>query len=248
MSYDQFAYYYDELMDDVPYDQWIQFLEEKMKEHNVTGKDVLDLACGTGVLSVKMAQKGFRVTGVDLSDQMLAVAQEKSEESHLNIQFYQQHMRDLSGFQPFDAICIFLDSLNYLEQEEDVQAVLQRVYHHLKPGGILLFDVHTPYKMEKVFLHQTFVDMREDITVIWQCFSGEHPFSIEHELTFFEQLSDQDAYRRFDEIHFQRTYELETYLRWLDDAGFTNVQVSGDFGDVVDMTERWFFCAMKQNR
>ena len=78
MSYEHFAYLYDELMQDAPYDEWVRFVKEKLQTYQVDGKNLLDLACGTGELSVRFAKEGFSVTGVDLSADMLAVAQAKA--------------------------------------------------------------------------------------------------------------------------------------------------------------------------
>src|SRR4051812_18158430 len=97
MSYQQFAYLYDELMKDAPYDEWIQFLKDRCVKNNVAGTRLLDLACGTGELSIRLAQDGFQVTGVDLSEDMLAVAQAKAEDAGVRIPFYQQNMADLDG-------------------------------------------------------------------------------------------------------------------------------------------------------
>ncbi|MDP4107719.1 MAG: class I SAM-dependent methyltransferase, partial [Bacillota bacterium] len=114
MSYEQFAYLYDELMQDAPYDKWVNFVLNRLKEYHIKGNTMLDLACGTGELSVRFAKQGFKVTGVDLSTDMLAVAKAKAESQGVMIPLFEQDMAELEGLGSFDIIGIFCDSLNYL--------------------------------------------------------------------------------------------------------------------------------------
>jgi ubiquinone/menaquinone biosynthesis C-methylase UbiE len=247
MTYGQFAYLYDYLMSDAPYEAWREFVQKKMRKYGRDkSKRLLDIGCGTGELSIRLAHDGFQVTGVDLSEDMLAVAQAKAEESGVFIDFFQQNMAELSGFAPFDIAVIFCDSLNYLQSENEVRQTFERVYDYLNKGGLFLFDVHSPYKMEHVFANQTFADNEEEISYIWNCFPGEASYSIEHELTFFVR-DDNGIYHRYDELHIQRTYEVEKYKQWLVSSGFEVLEISADFTDEPpsETSERIFFVAKK---
>lgn len=247
MSYGKFAYLYDQLMEDAPYDSWVELIIQKVEKFSVTGKKLLDLACGTGQLSIRLGKQGYDVTGVDLSGDMLAVAQVKAEQNGLRIPFYQQNMAELEGFGEFDIIGIFCDSLNYLETESEVKATFQRVHGHLKDDGLFIFDVHSIYKMMQIFMNQTFAENDEEISYIWHSYQGEYPNSVEHELSFFVLEEATGKYDRYDELHFQRTYPVESYEGWLRECGFELLEVSADFEDAApgSQAERIFFICRK---
>ncbi|MBT2690295.1 class I SAM-dependent methyltransferase [Bacillus sp. ISL-47] len=247
MSYGKFAYLYDQLMEDVPYDSWVELISQKAGKYGVRGKKLLDLACGTGQLAIRLGKQGYDVTGVDLSVNMLAVAQAKAEQSGLRIPFYQQNMAELGGFGEFDVIGIFCDSLNYLETESEVQETFQRVHRHLKDNGLFIFDVHSIYKMMQIFMNQTFAENDEEISYIWHSYQGGYPNSVEHDLSFFVLDEATGRYDRYDELHFQRTYPVETYVGWLRECGFELLEVSADFEDAApgSQAERIFFISRK---
>lgn len=247
MSYEKFAFLYDALMQEAPYDQWVAFTENKLKEYGLDGRRMLDLACGTGELSIRFAQKGFEVTGVDLSAEMLSVAQMKIEEKGLSIPLFQQDMAELEGLGPFDFVTIYCDSLNYLQTEEQVKKTFSRVYDSLKTGGALFFDVHSVVKISNGFIDQTFTLNEDELAYIWNSFPGEYPNSVEHELSFFVLDEQSGKYDRFDELHFQRTYPIEQYVAWLEEAGFQQIELTADFTNQQPHpdSERIFFSARK---
>ncbi|MCG1022304.1 class I SAM-dependent DNA methyltransferase [Sutcliffiella horikoshii] len=249
MAYGQFAYIYDQLMQDVPYEKWVSFVQAMKDRHLHTGSkgfSVVDVGCGTGELAIRFAKEGWDVAGVDLSESMLAIAYEKATEAGVSIPFYEQNMAELDGFQDVDCITIFCDSLNYLESEEDVKRTFSAAYKQLKEEGLLLFDVHSLFKMTQVFMNNTFTSAEEDVAYIWNSFPGEHPNSVEHELSFFVQ-EETNQYTRFDELHFQRTFPVETYRKWLEEVGFTILSVTGDYSTehLGETAERIFFAAKK---
>lgn len=245
MTYERFAYLYDELMKDVPYEKWVKLIQKLQNQYQFTGNKILDLACGTGELSVMLAKHGYDVTGVDLSADMLTVAQNKAEKNGCRVHFFQQDMSELELIDEYDIIGIFCDSLNYLVTEDEVRKTFTRVYRFLKKGGLFLFDVHTVYKMNEIFKNQTFTYDNDHIYYIWDCFEGDAPNSVEHELTFF--VEDQSGkFDRIDENHYQKTYDVETYQTWLEEAEFELVEVIGDFDEEVHaQTERVFFALRK---
>jgi len=248
MTYGKFAYLYDELMKDVPYEQWVQFINKQVDIYGIKGNKLLDLACGTGELSIQLAEEGFAVTGVDLSSDMLAVAREKADRSGHSVFLVEQDMSELEGFDEFDLIGIFCDSLNYLTTEMEIIHTFERVQAHLKQGGLFLFDVHSLYKISSLFKDQTYAYNGEEISYIWQCFEGEHPHSVEHELTFFQLDNQTHQYHRYDELHFQRTFPIKQYEKWLLDSGFELLAVTADFADTNpnEDSERIFFTSRKK--
>ncbi|MBP2241698.1 SAM-dependent methyltransferase [Cytobacillus eiseniae] len=247
MAYEKFAYLYDELMRDVPYDKWVELVQRKAEKYVVQGSKMLDLACGTGKLSIKLAEVGFEMTGVDLSDDMLMVAQSKAAEKGLPMQFYQQNMAELDGLGQYNLIGIFCDSLNYLQTEAEVKETFLHVYEHLDDNGLFIFDVHSIYKMMQIFMNQTFAINEEEISYIWYSYQGEHPNSVEHDLSFFVLDQNTGKYDRYDELHFQRTFPIDQYEKWLQQSGFEVLEVTADFEDVSPQThsERIFFICRK---
>ncbi|WP_299738550.1 class I SAM-dependent methyltransferase [Rossellomorea sp. y25] len=248
MSYERFAYMYDYLMQDVPYDGWLEFVDKQAKAHSIQGKSVLDIACGTGELSLRLVRDGYDVTGVDLSQDMLMVAQEKALEMNVKLNLFQQDMSKLDSLGEYDLITIFCDSLNYLEDELDVENTFKSVFAHLKQGGLFLFDVHSIFKMTQIFINKTYTLTDDQVSYIWDCFPGEVPNSVEHELTFFVKDEETNQYERVEELHKQRTYPILTLKEWLKDAGFEVLEISADFtGEApTDHSERIFFTCKKK--
>ena len=244
MKYSSFAYYYDEMMEDVSYETWVS----KIGEYLPKGSSVLDVGCGTGNVSLGLARSGYDVTGVDLSEDMLVVASEKARTSSLGVEFVLQDMRELSGFSGYDGVVICVDSLNYLETSEEIIRTFENVHASLADGGIFVFDVHSMYKMTEVWSDYLYVDNDEDLAYIWYVSVVEDVRgAVSHELTFFRRL-ESGSYERIVEVHHQRTFEISDYLAWLDGVGFDVLEVSGDFreGDVASDADRVVFVARKK--
>lgn len=245
MSYGRFAYLYDTLMSDVPYDKWLTYMDKYVTQKKAR---VLDLACGTGTITEKLLGKGYDVTGVDLSEEMLTVAAEKlANQGYQQVPLFAQNMAELELGETFDAVTIFCDSLNYVIDENDVKETFSRVYHHLKEDGYFLFDVHSLFKVHEIFIGETFTVNEEEIALIWNCFEGETSDTVEHEMTFFVQDEQEDYYHRFDEFHVQRTFAVEIYQKWLEEAGFQVISITSDYGEAkVEVgSDRIFFAAKK---
>ncbi|OEH93677.1 class I SAM-dependent DNA methyltransferase [Bacillus solimangrovi] len=245
MAYQAFAYLYDKLMQDAPYDDWLKLTRRMADQYGISGNRLLDLACGTGELSIRLSKQGWNVSGVDLSDDMLAVAQEKAVHEKQIIDFFKQDMRQLTGFNPFDLIVIYCDSLNYLEAEEDVKRAFINIHSFLKEDGLFMFDVHSTYKIRELFIGQTYASNDDDLSFIWQCYEGETLLTVEHDLTFF--VREGNNYKRFDETHIQRTFEEDVYERLLNETGFQLEGKLYDFqNNYSDNAERVIFIAKKK--
>ncbi|WP_257346108.1 class I SAM-dependent DNA methyltransferase [Pseudalkalibacillus decolorationis] len=247
MNYQYFALLYDQLMEDAPYDMWMIFFANAIDQYrDESVKTVLDIGCGTGEISVRLAKRGYNVTGVDLSEEMLTIAKQKAESKGLSIPFYQQDMRELEGIKEQDAIVIFCDSLNYLRTPEDVSTTFNSIHRLLKESGLLLFDVHTLHKIHDVYGDEVFTYNSSEISYLWECNQGNEEGSVFHDLTFFVQGKD-DLYTRYDESHYQRTYSMQTYTTLLEKNGFEVLTITSDFSDrePVEDSERLFFVAKK---
>lgn len=243
MIYTTFAKLYDDLMDPEMYANWLDFAEDEMISGNV-----LDLACGSGRFAVKLAERGFETSGFDLSEEMLSLALKHAEEAGVDLPLYQGDMLDLSGLsEKFSNVTCFADSFCYLPDEKSVERAFVEVFQHLKPEGKFIFDVITPYQTDVVYPGYMYNYTDEEQAFIWTSFEGKHPHSVEHELTFFIWNEKEDGYDRIEELHYERTYELDVYLKALKNAGFNRVKVSADFGKSKpnEQTTRWFFACQK---
>ncbi|XQY90780.1 class I SAM-dependent DNA methyltransferase [Metabacillus sp. HB246100] len=247
MIYKGFASIYDQLMKDAPYEEWASFIGIAIKRYHPEATSVLDLGCGTGEIAVRLAKQQLSVAGVDLSEDMLTVAQAKAIDNNVNILFVEQDMRELSGFQePFDVVTICCDSLNYLQTRVDVEQTFKQVYDHTNSDSLFIFDVHSVYKIHEIFANSTFAEQDEEISYIWSSYLGEEENSIEHDLTFF--VKDDEVYQRFDELHVQRTFHINEYKEMLEAASFKVVHICADFSleqEPTATSERIFFIARK---
>ncbi|AQQ52948.1 class I SAM-dependent DNA methyltransferase [Planococcus lenghuensis] len=240
MMYGKFAAVYDRLMEDVPYDSYAEWVIR------FAGRgQLLDVAGGTGVLAEMLAEMGFQVTASDLSEEMLAVAADRFQAGGHDIPLYCLSMTDLEGLSGFDAVTIAIDSLNYLQTEQEVKDTFREAFRALNDGGQLFFDVHSAHKMTTIYLEGPFVYDDEDIAYIWHTEPGDHELSVIHDLTFFVRTGG--LYERFEESHEQRTYPPEQYEAWLREAGFQHVFITADFSSDApeETSERIFFRAVK---
>lgn len=243
-SYEGFAYIYDELMDDVPYDTYVELLESASGP--LGSLRVLDIGCGTGLLSAMMAKKGAVVTGIDLSGEMLEVASKRAASLGLDINFLEQPMQRLETDGYFDLAVISIDSLNYVTNEQEVSETFRRIHQSLYAGGRLVFDVHSLYKMDEIFLDGPFVFDDGRVSYIWETAPGEEEHSVYSELAFFVK-QENGLFRRFDEIHIQRSFPVFEYVRLLENAGFQIEQIFADWEHEPpeEESERIFFQVRK---
>ncbi|MFC6180877.1 class I SAM-dependent DNA methyltransferase [Lactiplantibacillus daowaiensis] len=244
MIYQTFAELYDELFDPAMYQQWLDFVRRQLPDQ--TG-EVLELACGTGRLAVLLAQAGYHVTGFDLSDNMLALAQQHAEAADVTIPLIEGNMLDLSELGTFSAVTCFADSFCYLPDITQVQQAFTEVAQHLTADGKFLFDVITPHQTDDVYPGYMYNYRDDERAFMWTSYAGETPHSAEHDLTFFIWNDDKQAFDEVSELHQEQTYDLATYQQALAAAGFSHVTVTADFGqhEPDDQTTRWFFVCQK---
>lgn len=243
-AYTKFASIYDELMTEIPYDLYAELIE--LAGNGLVGKKILDIGCGTGLLSVKLAKKGGIVTGVDLSEDMLFAATERAQSLSLPITFSEQRMEQLEGFSAYDIAVIAIDSLNYVIDEKDVRKTLENAYNALVVGGVLLFDVHSTFKMDVIFMESPFTYDDGRIAYIWETEQGDKEHSVYSELAFFIR-NEGEYYSRFDEVHYQRTFPVHKYIDMLTSIGFSIERIFADWEDEPPHaeSERVFFQVRK---
>ncbi|NOV03546.1 class I SAM-dependent DNA methyltransferase [Paenibacillus planticolens] len=253
MSYEEFAYTYDRLMNTMPYKDWLCFVKESFERFGVKPETIVDLGCGTGNLTIPLALEGYHLTGIDLSEDMLAVADQKAGEGLARlrggaVRWLQQDLREWELGEPVDVAISFCDSLNYLLEEEDIVDAFRQTYAGLKPGGLFLFDVHTPQQLFAYAEAQPFFLNEDDVAYIWTSELDEDRVQIQHDLTIFvKESGSKELFRRIDETHEQRAYALEWLEQMLRAAGFREVHKAADFtwDQPTEETERAFFVAKK---
>lgn len=217
-AYTGFASVYDLFMDNIPYRAWCDYVTSLLKEYGVEDGLVLDLGCGTGKLTRLLAGEGYDMIGVDLSEEMLEVALEHEMEDPKQILYLQQDMREFELYGTVRAIVSICDSMNYLEDYEDLVQVLKLANNYLDPKGVFVFDMNTVYKYREQLGEQTIAENREESSFIWENYFDEESAVNEYDLTLYIR-EDGETYRRFEEVHYQRAYDLKTIGRLLADAG-----------------------------
>ncbi|MEX2803698.1 class I SAM-dependent methyltransferase [Streptococcus sp. H31] len=244
-AYEMFAKVYDSIMDQTLYDKWTDFSLRHLPK-TAERRKLLELACGTGIQSLRFAEAGFEVTGLDLSADMLKVAEKRAAAAKADLVFKQGDMLDLSQLGKYDFVTCYADSICYMQDEAEVGDVFSEVYKVLCEGGVFIFDVHSTYQTDKHYPGFSYHENAEDFAMVWDTYADQAPHSIVHELTFFMQDSD-GRFTRYDEIHEERTYDILTYDILLEQAGFRSFRLYADFKDQKPKADslRWFFVAEK---
>ncbi len=246
MSYDSFSRFYDSLTDNVEYKKRADYFCRLLSMCGVNGGILLDLGCGTGSMSIEMAQRGFDVIGVDLSIGMLNEARMKAYESGTQILLLNQSMDELDLYGTVDcAICV-LDGINHLSGKEQIKAAFEKVSLFMNPGGAFAFDVNTLYKHKNVLADNVYVYETENVYCVWQNSYNESDSSVDISLDFFEE--EDGVYYRSDESFTEKAYELSDISAWLTEAGFEVIGIYDDmtFDKVTPESERAVFLAKKK--
>ncbi|MGN0802754.1 MAG: class I SAM-dependent DNA methyltransferase [Candidatus Faecivicinus sp.] len=226
-AYGDFAGLYDQLMDDFDYPGWASYYLDLLQRAGVAPRSLCDCACGTGSLSIPLAARGIRVTGVDLSEEMLRVAADKARRSGVQLMFVRQDMRRLSLPRPVDALICGCDGVNYLLTDDHAMEFFQRAHSAIRPGGALAFDVSSAYKLEHVLGDNFFGEERDEVAYLWFNRWNPDARTVRMDLTFFRQ-ADNGLYRRFSETHVQRAHDPQRLKELLEQSGFVQVSIYGD--------------------
>lgn len=243
--YEALAASYDGLTRDIPYEKYLRFFKKLLRRYGVKAERVLDLACGTGSLSVLLAQSGFSVIGADRSEDMLTQAMEKAMALEENRPFFiAQSMQRLRLAEPVDACVCALDSVNYVTKPQDVQKAFYRVWQALRPGGLFVFDINTPYKLEGLD-GQVFLDETEESYCVWRAEFDHRYHLCRYGMDLFQL--DGDVWQRSFEEHVERAYTPQELGQWLTAAGFSSVEQFGDLRLEAPREDemRIFFAARK---
>lgn len=244
--YGDFAYYYDRLMRDVDYSMWADYVADIFDRHGCSPELVADLGCGTGSFCLEMAQRGYDMTGIDVSAEMLSIAKQKADSANAGILFLNQDMSSFELYGTMDAITCLMDSINYITYKNDLKRLFRLVHNYLNPGGIFVFDINSPYKFENALSSNVFCETSEDVSYIWQNSFDKRSGLCRFDLTFF--VKEGKYYRRFDEIHYERSYGTDELGRMLQGAGLAvqGIYDAFAFKKPGPRSERIFFACAKQ--
>ena len=201
-AYTSFAKVYDTFMDNVPYEEWAEYLAELLQEYDIEDGLVLDLGCGTGSLTEILATKGYDMIGADGSAEMLEIAMEKKAQSGHDILYLLQDMREFELYGTVRAVVSVCDCVNYITDEKELEQVFRLVNNYLDPEGIFIFDFNTEYKYKEILGEQTIAEDREDCSFIWDNY-----------------YYDINLYRKYQEMHYQKAYTLDAMRELIEWSG-----------------------------
>ena len=224
-AYTALATSYDRLTNDVDYEATVDFYLEILKREGIQPRTVVDLACGTGSVTEILARRGYRVTGIDMSEEMLTIASMKTQDLDPMPQFSRQYLQKMRLPRGVDMAVCALDSLDYILDPADCKEAIRRTYKALNPGGIFIFDVNTPEKL-RAMDGQVFLDEDDDVYCVWRGEFDEESNICSYGMDLF-QRDGEVWYRSFEE-HREYAYSQAQLVGYLKDAGFTNVEVYAD--------------------
>lgn len=224
-QYTIFAELYDIFMENVPYDEWFYNIKNVLWNNGIKNGTVVDLGCGTGEMTERLASEGYNVIGIDMSDDMLNEAYEKKIESGNDIIYLNQNISELEIGSDIDAFISVCDTLNYVTDEKTLNEVFNRVSNALKKDGLFIFDVNTCYKYENILANNTFAENAEDASFIWEnTFDAETGIN-EYFVTFYVERED-GLYERYEECHYQRAYTEEKIAEIINNNKMTLLQMN----------------------
>lgn len=217
---------YDSLTEDVQYEKRAAFLQKLLAKSTIPVHTVLDLACGTGTMTCLLAEAGYEMIGVDISEDMLSEAAGKTvSPGKIPPIYLQQSMEELDLYGTVEAAVCCLDSINYLTDARALKRTLQRIHLFVAPGGVFLFDVNTPCKLRSLD-GQVFLDEREDLYCVWRAEFDRRSRICTYGMDIFERQGA--LWRRSLEEHYEKAWEVEELKRFLTEAGFGRIRTWGD--------------------
>lgn len=224
-AYHELAQSYDRLTGDVDYDATVDFYYEILGREGLAPRTAVDLACGTGSVALRLVGRGLQVTAVDMSWEMLMVAQQKAVEANVYPQFACQKLQELHLPRGVDLAVCALDSIDYILDPQDCQKAIGRVYKALNPGGCFIFDVNTPEKL-RAMDGQVFLDEDDDVYCVWRGEFDEETNICSYGMDLFQRHGE--VWHRSFEEHREYAYSADQLIAYLRQAGFTSIEVFGD--------------------
>lgn len=246
-AYTTFAEVYDTFMDNIPYDKWAEYLHEIMEEYNIREGTLLELGCGTGNMTERLAAFGYDMIGVDNSEDMLELAMEKRLKTGHDILYLLQDMQSFELYGTVKAVISVCDSVNYVTDEAELKEVFRLVNNYLDPRGIFIFDFNTEYKYREILGDRVIAEERDECSFIWDNYYNEQDKINEYELTLFVQSrEDRELYRKYQEVHYQRAYTLEKIKTLIEKAGLRYIAAYDAYTKKAPMYTSGRICVIAQ--
>ena len=248
MIYDLLAPIYDRVNGEIDYSAWADFVEENIRRYNpnMTTELVLDLGCGTGKMTLELARRGYDMTGVDLSSEMLDIARCAAEREGLSDKMLWL-LQDITEFELYGTVelCVScLDTINHLTSPKELKKCLSLVHNYLVPDGLFLFDINGKRKFEEIYADNSYVMEEENSVCVWQNSYNPKTKLCDFFITLFEE--DEDGkYNRYDELQTERMYTLRSIKSALAECGFEFLGAYSDFdfNEATDDSERIYISA-----
>lgn len=241
--YEDFSYIYDKLSFDLDYEKYASNILKLTKEHNINKESMLELACGSGMLTKYFFDEFDSIDALDISTDMLNVFANKYDPSNVNLIYYD--MVEFENPNSYDLIVILLDSINYVTNPKDLEKLFKNCYKNLKEGGLLIFDINSEYKMNEIFGSNCYVYEYEDIFYTWDNFLEDN--LVDMHLNFFLENED-GSYKRIYEYQQERVYDRDFVKEMAEKSGFSNIKLydEDDMGEIKEDTLRILYKAVKE--
>lgn len=250
-AYDSIASVYDNINSEIDYSAWADFIEECFCKYLPQKPDLLlDLACGTGSMTLELHTRGYDMIGADMSEDMLSQAYDKAYDKEINdILFLKQDMRSFELYGTVGAVICCLDSVNYLTADGDIEKCFACVHNYLDPNGLFIFDVNTPYKFQHIYGNQHYIfednDSYGNVAYCgWQNEYDPQTKLCNFYLSVFTE-EENGSYSRSDEVQTERCYTKEELTNSLEKCGFETIGFFSDykFSPPKEDCERWYVIA-----
>lgn len=240
--YGEFSYIYDKLSFDIEYEKYADNIKALAQKHGIKNNNMLELACGSGMLTQYFFDDFDKIDALDISTDMLNCFAEKYDNDKVNLIYYDMVEYEKKDF--YDLIVILLDSVNYVTKPADLEKLFRNSYDNLKDDSLLVFDINSEMKMREIFGSECYVYEYEDIFYTWDNYLEDD--LIDMNLNFFVENPD-GTYRRIEEYQQERIYTIDYVKDLLEKIGFVDIEIFDEdtFGDVNKDTLRVLFSARK---
>ena len=241
-AFSEVARHYDELMATVPYDRWVDYVEQILQRWYVRPRDVLDLCCGTGAVGKELARRGFNVVGADLSEPMVRGCGETAPTLPAAVM---DATRSALRPESFDLIVCLYDSFNYIVEPGGLQAAVAGMAEALRPGGVAIFDMNTPRALRIGLFTQNNMTTNEPLQYTWTSTWDERRKLCKVDMQFI-WLGDGQP-QPFRETHYERAYEIDEVREMIAQAGLRTLAVyeAYSFNSPTAKSHRVYFLTCK---
>jgi len=237
----EFSEVYDILMKNVPYDKWTNFIDKRLKGK----KEILEIGCGTGEITKKLANLNYKITAIDSSENMLVKAYEKLRKIS-NVRVMKGDGTNFKINSQFDGIVSTCDVVNYMLKDIDLESFINNSYRLLNKGGCIVFDCSSYYKLKNILDNNIFVNEEQGIFYVWENSFNQKSYISEMNLNFF--INQDNSYKRVIETQRQRAYEIKKIEKVLEKAGFKDIKIFDNYNEKKpnEKSERIVFTAIRR--